>query len=204
MNPFDRIYLNNEWGCGSGEGSLPVHTSSYVRFLESFIRKNNIKSVVDAGCGDWQFSRLVDWGDTSYIGYDVVESVVREDTKKYASNRIKFIHYSGNPHELPSADLLICKDVLQHLPNASVSAFLGELNKYRCCLLTNCVNPRGVTVNQDISTGEFRYLDLRLPPFNLVARQVFTFQKNEHIWRRWFRPSWKKIVLLIGSEANNA
>ena len=126
MGVFDEIYKHNGWGFGSGHGSLPSVTKGYRKLLEDFIRENNIKSVVDYGCGDWQFSRLVDWGDASYTGVDVVPSVVEENTAKYGSDKITFkaIKPGAKP---PKADLLIVKDVLQHLPNATVEKFIKEV-----------------------------------------------------------------------------
>jgi hypothetical protein len=68
---FEYIYAANIWGHGSGGGSSPINTRGYRRFLQNFLRKNNIKSVVDLGCGDWQFSHLIDWKGIRYSGFDV-------------------------------------------------------------------------------------------------------------------------------------
>jgi hypothetical protein len=65
---FEEIYRKNEWGYGSGHGSLPKHNKGYIEFLEKFIKDKNVRSVVDMGCGDWQFSRLVDWNGAQYQG----------------------------------------------------------------------------------------------------------------------------------------
>ena len=78
-NEFENIYLNNIWEHGSGEGSLPIHTKGYAHFLENFLTTYNINSVVDMGCGDWQFSRLINWGDAMYQGYDIVQSVIESN-----------------------------------------------------------------------------------------------------------------------------
>ena len=53
-NRFVDIYANNEWGSGSGQGSLDVHTKGYQNFLQYFLEQKNISSVVDMGCGDWR------------------------------------------------------------------------------------------------------------------------------------------------------
>lgn len=72
---------------------------------------------MDVGCGDWQFSQAIDWGTIKYIGYDIVKQVVKANRKKFGTRLISFIHGNGVQCDLPMADLLICKDVLQHLPN---------------------------------------------------------------------------------------
>ena len=110
-----------------------------------------------------------------YDGFDIVSSLIGENQKKFSSNTIKFHVYSGDPGELPTADLLIAKDVLQHLSDAAVKAFLTEVKRYNYAIITNCVNPHGATVNADIEDGGFRYLDLRLPPFSIEAEELFSF-----------------------------
>ncbi|HAQ05822.1 TPA: SAM-dependent methyltransferase, partial [Candidatus Azambacteria bacterium] len=56
QNVFTDIYTKRFWFGGSGSGSLVENTVSYRNFLETFISDNEIKTVLDFGCGDWQFS----------------------------------------------------------------------------------------------------------------------------------------------------
>lgn len=209
MDRFSQIYANNEWKHGSGEGSLEFNTRSYRAFLQGFLAQRRIRSVVDAGCGDWQFSRLMDWRGVQYRGFDVVPAVIAANAR-YAAPGRDFTLYSGDPQELPSADLLIVKDVLQHLPDEHIHRFLAILPRYTWALLTNCINPRGETRNGDIAAGEARYLDLRLPPFNLDATVVHTFERHETHWlhkiKRAVRgyPSWRKTVLLVDNSQQHA
>lgn len=197
---FEEIYLKNKWVYGSGEGSLPEHTRGYVKVLQKFLRQRCITTVVDVGCGDWQFSRLIDWSAVSYDGFDVVSSVIAENQKRFSSDRVKFHLYSGNPTELPTADLLIAKDVLQHLSHRGVKAFFPELKRYKYAIITNCVNPCGPTANADIEDGDFRYLDLRLPPFSIEADELFSFSNHRPIFPRLFsKPRWVKKVLVVQS-----
>lgn len=196
---FENIYTTNEWGCGSGQGSLPEYTRGYAAFLERFIQDRGIRSVVDVGCGDWQFSRNINWGSASYHGLDVVGSVIERNQQEHALEGVAFSHYSGDPDEAPAADLLIVKDVLQHLADDYIHDFLPILDRYRYALITNCVDPKGLADNAgNIEDGGFRYLDLRRPPFGVNAEEVFAFEKPMHPLRRLFqRPGWRKRVLLI-------
>jgi SAM-dependent methyltransferase len=197
-NRFEQIYATNEWGSGSGEGSLPMHTLGYVEFLQRFLAEKRISSVVDMGCGDWQFSRSIQWGSIRYRGYDVVRSVIEENIKRYSAPNVSFHLYSGNAEELPPADLLISKDVLQHLSDNSIGKVLPFLDRFKYSLLTNCVNPRGTTVPMDIADGDFRYLDLRLPPFSLAAKEVYSFNNAMNPIERLLKgPRWTKRVLLV-------
>jgi hypothetical protein len=67
---------------------------------------------------------------------------------------------------LPGADLLLCKDVLQHLPNALVLRYLRIFKqKYKFILITNgIVSPH--PSNVDIALGAYRPIRLDHPPFN--------------------------------------
>lgn len=201
---FQEIYAKNAWGYGSGVGSLPIHTRGYIKLLERFLRDHRITSVVDLGCGDWQFSRLISWGGANYLGYDLVRSVIERNTTEFSAKGITFHVFSGNFEDLPSADLLIAKDVLQHWSNESIIIFLPTLKRYKYSLITNCLNPHGPTENVNIRDGKFRHLDLRLPPFNVMAEEIYSFSNHRPLWRRLFQqPLWIKKVLLIKGEDQN-
>jgi hypothetical protein len=199
MGVFDDIYKGDAWGFGSGHGSLPSVTKTYRKFIEDFIRENDIKKVVDYGCGDWQFSRLINWGEATYTGLDIVDSVVQRNTTNYGSDSISFQTIKPGESKLPKGDLLISKDVLQHLAEAEIQAFIRDvLPRYKFALITNCVIPVE-TLNASIVSGEFRPLDLRKKPFGVNGAVVHAFTGPKVFSRstRSFFPSWKKQVLLI-------
>ena len=179
---FDDIYRNATWGTNkdgvgnSGTGSTEHATLLYRAFLQQFLADRKITSVVDAGCGDWEFSKTIDWTGIDYKGFDIVESVVRANTERYAKPNVQFIHADIVETELPAADLLISKHVLQHLPNSAVEKFLRQMKKYRHVLLINGVDRHSLTAdNTDIRPGGYRTLDLTRPPFDLPAIKVLTY-----------------------------
>jgi len=203
MNEFDKIYASNSWRAGSGIGSLAKRTTGYRKFIELFLQENSIKSVVDYGCGDWQFSHLIDWGEVKYIGVDVASAVIDANTRRYARKNVEFRLVDPHNLDLPSADLLISKDVIQHLSDEDVNLFLKKiLPKYKYALITNCVWPES-DLNTPIKTGGFRPLDIRRGPFNVGATAVYSFdwQPRQNLLRVLLRrrawTPWKKIVLLI-------
>jgi SAM-dependent methyltransferase len=185
---FTTIYDEKQWGIGSGGkgtsggGSTLEATVVYRAYLQAFMKAHHVASVVDAGCGDWEFSSAMDWTGIEYTGFDVVPSVITEDQKKYGAPDIKFQTADIVRTDLPAADLLICKDVLQHLPTQDVLAFLAQLPKYKDVLLTDTVDKVTLTAgNQDIQPGQFRLLDLTKPPFSLPALKVLTYFDGRHM-----------------------
>lgn len=173
---FDVVYENNYWGNGSGSGSDELLCADYVRFLQDFFIKHKISSVTDAGCGDWQFSKNIRFDGMIYRGFDVSSFVIAANSAKYAKENVSFELYDGDFSKLASADLLICKDVLQHLPNAKVHEFIANLPRFKYALITNDIG--SYKTNQDILPTEYRNLDLRLAPFNLKCEKVFEIQEG--------------------------
>ncbi len=181
---FTELYDKKLWGVNAdggvcGSGSTLAATEQYRAFLTKFLQTRQIQSVVDFGCGDWAFSHAIPWGHIEYTGLDVVKSLIDLNQQKFSKPNIHFIHADGLSHELPAADLLICKDVLQHLSNEDVLQFLGQLNKFKYCLITNDTDPATQTSdNPNIVSGNHRWIDLTRPPFSVRAAKVMTYREN--------------------------
>lgn len=168
---FNRIYAEGLWGRDaggkgtSGTGSTLEITREYRAYVEDFIKKHHVKSVVDAGCGDWSFSSATDWGEASYLGVDIAAEVIEADRKKYERGKIRF-RVGDIAEDLPAADLLISKDVLQHLSNELIQKFVKNnlrKGKYKWVILTNDRRSK----NLDIQNGDYRGIDLAAPPFEV-------------------------------------
>lgn len=188
MQPsFSQIYAENVWDVNlrSGPGSDPKLNRRYGRLIEQFIRSHNVRSVVDLGCGDWSFSRTIDWTGVDYVGIDVVPELIAHLNNTYARPGVRFIQRDIlGQDDLPSADLAISKDVLQHWPIASIQAFIGRLELFRHALITNdCkvlvrnwrrlwIPEERVPANIDIEPGEYRPVRLTEAPFHLAARRL--------------------------------
>ena len=170
---FNRIYTEGVWGRDaagegtSGTGSTLEITRQYRAYVQDFLKTHRVTSVVDAGCGDWTFSSTIDWGSASYLGVDIASDVIDTVRRKHEKGRITF-RVGDITEELPAADLLISKDVLQHLPNELVHKFIRnnlKKGKYKWVLLTN---DRG-GANGDTVPGGYRAINLAAPPFDVTG-----------------------------------
>jgi SAM-dependent methyltransferase len=194
---FDAIYKSATWGVNdqgvgnSGFGSKLKTTLIYRTFLEQLLKDLKIQSVVDAGCGDWEFSQAIDWTGIDYKGYDIVPAVIEHDKQNYAKPNIQFFDADIVEADLPPADLLISKHVLQHLPNADVQKFLTrQLHKYKYIILTDGVNIGSLSSsNPDIKPGQYRPLDLTRPPFNIRGAKVLTW---------WDGQAMHQVLFVVG------
>jgi SAM-dependent methyltransferase len=191
---FNEIYANNEWGYGSGVGSLPLNNIDYIKFLKTFIERNNVKSVVDFGCGDWQFSRFVGWDAVQYTGFDIVETVIARNKAAFGRPSISFCVYTSI-EELPKADLFVCKDVFQHLPNQLIKELLRAFKeRARFLLITNDDWPSEHLTNTDIQEGGWRPVRLDREPFSEIAPVVLSWTIE---WGGW-KPTRKATSLIAG------
>lgn len=186
---FTAIYRAQQWYNGSGSGSQPANTTDYRDFLVKYIREHELTSAVDVGCGDWKFSWLVEWPeDFRYIGIDVVEKVIRINRHDWIDWGVADIQFVAADvmmmDELPPADLVIVKDVIQHWPNEAIR-HLGRLLAGRRALITYDtmrlpVDPGAPmdyppTVNQDIPPGAWHPLALEFEPFGWPVTQVMAY-----------------------------
>lgn len=186
---FKFIYENNIWGNNedknykgsSGPGSQLKDALPYVCFLRGWLKGKEIKSVVDVGCGDLRhFYPLYHETDIDYTGFDIYEDIIEAHHKVPQYNNPKWKFHIMNCYaqraELPCADMLILKDVLQHWTDEEVKIFLDfatRTEKYKHILIVNCVgNPEG-TLD---TPGRWRGLDEKhflLKPYNLFP--IFTY-----------------------------
>jgi hypothetical protein len=125
---FEQIYHAHLWqgSSRSGPGSDPHNTTKYIEFIQNWLASHpDVRTVVEVGCGDWSTSSKIGFGATHrYIGIDIVKSNIDNNTIKYGTNQIDFIHSDFIEEPPPFGDLLIAKDVLQHLSNISILTFI--------------------------------------------------------------------------------
>jgi len=198
-NPFTTIYDSHEWQGESlsGPGSDGERTIEFREYLARFLAERRIRKVVDFGCGDWSYSKLMNWSGIEYLGVDVVPSVIERNQRRFGRENVNFICMDPSRQELPDADLFLSKEVLQHLPSAKVLELLGAAKAYKYALLVNDTSHRvrrdwrkfwrwddACETNVDIPAGNYRLLSLRDPPFSLKATQVLTYE-NVYKGMRW-------------------
>ena len=117
---------------------------------------------------------MIDWNGASYLGVDIASDVIATVRAKHEKANITF-QVGDITDDLPAADLLISKDVLQHLSNANVQKLLALTPRFKYSLITNAYAP----TNDDCENGDTRPLDIRAAPFNLTqAVLVYPFREK--------------------------
>ncbi len=192
MSTFNEIYEKNLWGnsgkasrqyysgVGSHDGSIVI---PYIEAVQDLLTEFDTKpDVVDLGCGDFFIGSSIRSFCGSYTACDVVEPLISYNKSKFKNLNVDFKHLDITKDTIPSGDMLIVRQVLQHLSNKDISRFVESINSnYKMLLLTehlpfeknfkpNIDKESGQNIRLDFNSG----VDLTVEPFNLK----FLFKKE--------------------------
>jgi hypothetical protein len=173
---FTWIYKNNYWGYESvsGLGSTVSYTENIRLELPKLISQFNIKSILDAPCGDFGWMKiLLSKIDVNYVGADIVEELIESHKLNYQNEVIKFVTLNLITDKFPKSDLMICRDCLFHLSYEDIqSVLINFVNSETTYLLTTTHKNKYNFKNTNIKTGDFRVIDLFSPPFNFPTKPL--------------------------------
>lgn len=149
----------------SGAGSTLRYTESLRPQLSELIANLGVKTFLDAPCGDFNWMRHVELGDVQYIGFDIIDDVIRINKQRYSAPNRSFVTADVTRDPLPAADLLLCRDLLLHLPYQCIADLFENITSsdISYVLITSYVN----SANRDLpKPGRSRFVNLLEDPFN--------------------------------------
>lgn len=200
---FQDVYQRNLWGRDggsqffSGVGSRGEAARIYVREMAKELQRHASElrrplTVVDLGCGDFEVGRalLERLPDMNYVGCDIVPELIAHNKALNTAANVRFEQLDIVADPLPEGDVCLVRQVLQHLCNADISAFLNQAD-YRWVYVTEGhpnhrsgpLNPdkrNGHDVRFDWRKGKGRGVELDHPPFNLTTEKVFSVPAPPH------------------------
>jgi hypothetical protein len=159
---FTGIYKNHVWGLGtadsplSGDGSTPDNARPYVDFVKFLLAKYKINSVLDFGHGDWAMGRDYDFSNVSYLGVDVADEISAKLMKSHGSENRRFMQVPEDIEVLPIADLVITKEVLQHLSNSEIIRILEAFRPFKHIVICNAYFQKRLIPIQVFNAVQFR------------------------------------------------
>lgn len=165
---FQRIHHGREWGNGessSGPGSSVVRASAFAQDLVEVLNWLGANSLLDAGCGDFNWMKALDHGLKTYIGVDVVPELINRNQQVFANAARDFLKLDITRDPLPKVDVILCRDSLVHFSFRDIFAALGNFQRSGSTHLIATTFTRW-PANLDIETGEWRALNLQISPFN--------------------------------------
>ena len=183
---FTQIYETNFWQSHetvSGPGSELRVTCKMRQELSALLKRFNITAIADAPCGDCNWMRFVDIGDCRYTGYEIVEKLIERNTKLFGHAK-EFKHHNLIEDIIEKVDLIICRDMLAHLTDEQIFKVLRNFkasgSKY--ILVTTNADAQENTVIE--RPGDWRKLNLELPPFNFPRPLAIINEETPFHWER--------------------
>ena len=121
------VYRN---GGTSGPGSYGRLAQFKAETLNSFVRTENVRRVIEFGCGDGSQLGLASYPE--YIGVDVAAGSIERCSSRFASDPTKRFYLNSDlPKDIGTFDLAISLDVVYHLVEDSVfEAYMRALFEY--------------------------------------------------------------------------
>jgi hypothetical protein len=169
---FTEIYETNYWKSSesvSGAGSELVQTESLRNNLEKILNDMKISSVLDIPCGDFKWMQQVDLSKIDYIGADIVEKLIQKNIKR--NTAFKFIVLDLIKDPLPKSDIIIVRDCLVHLSYSDIFKAINNIKSSGCKYLLTTTFPN-CHLNRDITTGDWRTINLQEKPFNFPTPRL--------------------------------
>jgi 2-polyprenyl-3-methyl-5-hydroxy-6-metoxy-1,4-benzoquinol methylase len=155
----------------SGPGSFIENTKNTCSLINETLIKYNIKSILDLGCGDFNYFKSINIDNISYIGWDVSTQMINENINKYGNKYVKFEVKDIITDEYPHVDLIICRDVFFHLDKSFTIRCLEKIKKkckYFISTSFNNVKKNGNLKNyNNIDNWGFYPINLNISPFYL-------------------------------------
>lgn len=171
---FTTIYQFGSWSMRgphiprSGPHATVETTVLVRKTLSNILDKYEIKSMLDAGCGDmtWMPLILAQHPGLEYTGADIVRDLV--DTNKRRFPQSRFYWANLIEHVPERYDLIHCREALNHLKTSNVIRVLENFKQSdsRYLLLNNAPNA-DCNIDLIAQNGMYRAINWRLPPYRL-------------------------------------
>lgn len=165
---FTTYYRGPGWECPeskSGPGSTAKATRALRKALPDMLARYHVRSILDLGCGDFAWMRLVDLGSIRYTGIDIVRPLIEDNRKRYACDHIAFECRDSVCDPLPNADLVICRDFFIHYNFSSIRRILRNIRRCGALYLLATTHVQEARNLDLYAVGWFRPLNLQRAPF---------------------------------------
>ena len=158
---MEQIYEMKLWGGSaydfySGSGSHdPKIVDTYLENVTSFLQSFDAPiTICDLGCGDFNVGKELVRHSDKYFAIDIVSNLITRNKEKFKADNLEFHCLNIATDNLPAADCILLRQVLQHLSNAEVKAVLDKLSSYKYVILTEHIPVGEFTANKDIISGQ--------------------------------------------------
>lgn len=156
---FREIYRKKLWGKTdpSGPGSTKEQSQPWVDYVNQRIVAENAKTVIDLGSGSM-----------SVVNRIKARSIIPIDVHSVDGAPVTLLDFARYPDQIPSGDMLLCKDVIHHWSNAMIQNLLRYLTEHRGKWKTIlfCFDCNQIEDGADCPVGTYRALNPAMRPLS--------------------------------------
>jgi 2-polyprenyl-3-methyl-5-hydroxy-6-metoxy-1,4-benzoquinol methylase len=194
---FSKIYKKKIWGgsntsfySGSGSHDKKLkgrYCKEIAIFCSSF---KNKPDVLDLGCGDFSIGKSIRKNFKRYYAFDVVKNLIEYNKKKFKNLNVIFKKKDATHDNLPKTDIIIIREVFQHLSNENINKILKKVqNKCKYLIITEVVSAKkNYKANLDQKNGPIAKrayngsgVEISKPPFNFkFKKKIKQFELNRN------------------------
>lgn len=181
---FSCIYNEKLWGDDgvsayySGKGSHDIsQVKPYVDHVCQFLQSlQQPAKIVDLGCGDFNIGRQLVGSCSDYHGCDIVKDLIDYNKQHFAQSQVSFSCLDATTDRLPAGNVLLVRQVLQHLSNEAIMAICRQFQQFDYVIVTEHVPAGKFIPNIDKPNGpdsRLRFnsgVDITAPPFAITCR----------------------------------
>jgi hypothetical protein len=214
---FTEIYRQNTWGSEetrSGPASSLERTAEIRESLSKLFQDLQIQSLLDCGCGDWNWMKTVNLSGIQYMGVDIVDQLVTTLQNQFTADSVFFQQMDCTVDPPETADLWLARDFCSVLNFQQILHFFQRFleSKSKYIALTSIDTPKQ---NVDSIPGNIRPLNMRSSPFYMpepivMVRDGFQWfsRKNCIVYSRsqvleWYATTASKIAVQQLSKVND-
>jgi len=183
---FSEIYRQGYWGSSpnqpfySGSGSHDeTQTSPYINAVKNLITSlSEMPVIIDLGCGDFNIGRQLYSLATHYHAIDIVAELIAYNQQHFKAHNLSFKCMDATTEKLPQGDILLIRQVFQHLDNDEIKTVLKQACHYPVIIVTEHLPGGAFTPNKDKPAGPDSRLrmksgvDISAAPFSFSGYRV--------------------------------
>jgi len=189
---WNRRFGTPETYCGSG--SYIQNTKETISWIQDMLKLTKTKSILDLGCGDWNWMKEVNLEGIHYTGIDLDEEFIEENKEKYPQHT--FLVADALKGKYPTVDLVICRDLLLHLKDEDIAKILEKIINSKSIYFMTSSHMGGA--NRDFSNREkkkvytrrkrpSRRVNLLIPPWCFESPEYYVEESSQNrifgVWK---------------------
>ena len=162
-------------GAGSHQ---PEIINLYIEVLKIFLTSFKTPiTVCDLGCGDFNVGKELVKYSKNFVAVDIVEDLIAHNKKHFKEENVVFYCLDIAKDELPKADCVLIRQVLQHVSNSEIQSIVSKLSAFKYVIVTEHLPVGNFTPNRNIISGQGIRLkkqsgvNLLAPPFNFKVKE---------------------------------